>query len=173
MKDVRRRALFAGALLVAAALLVLVVRAYGLSTERRTFYLLTLPAAPVHRPHEQQAMAARITRLLRFARIGAVVVRRGSPLAHFGEILSIRTGIPIDFRAGPDRTILKRAVGRSGRPRLYVFLRSHLPAWLKAVPRPLRHPILSLVTWTPFRGARVYSFEPSFVMTARGLLTRR
>jgi hypothetical protein len=173
MKDLRRRALFAGALLVAASLLVLVVRAYGLSKERRTFYLLTLPAAPVHRPREERALAARVARMLRFAPIGAVVVRRGSPLVHFGEILSIRTGIPIDFRSGPDRNILKRAVARTGRPKLYIFLRPHLPIWLKTVPHPLRHPILSLVTWGPFRGALVYSFEPSFVMTARGPLTRR
>jgi hypothetical protein len=27
--------------------------------------------------------------------------------------------------------------------------------------------VLSLVRWTPFGGARIYSFEPSYVMTAR------
>jgi hypothetical protein len=165
--DLRRRMLFVGGLLVAAALFVLAVRAYRLTHEHRVFYLLSLPAAPVHRPREQRALVARLARLLRFTPVHAIVVRRKSALVHFGEIFSITTGVPIDFRSGSITDILKKAVARKGRPRLYVALRTRLPAWLRAVPRPLRHPILSLVIWSPLGGVHVYSFEPSFVLTAK------
>ncbi len=167
MSDLRRRTVFIGALLVAAVLIVLIVRTLDLVRERRDFLLLTLPAAPLHRPHEELALAHNVARLLRFSLPAAIVVRRGGPMVHLGEVLSIRTGIPVDFRSGPDQNILRRATQMKEPLRLYIFLRAHLPGWLKAVPHPLRHSVLSLVRWTPFGGARIYSFEPSYVMTAR------
>lgn len=167
MSDLRRRTVFIGALLVAAVLIVLIVRTLDLAREHRTFLLLTLPAAPLHRSHEELALAHTVARLLRFSLPAAIVVRRSGPMVHLGEVLSIKVGIPIDFRSGPDRDILRRATQGEKRLRLYIFLRAHLPSWLKAVPHPLRHPVLSVVRWTPFGGARIYSFEPSYVMTAR------